>query len=121
MPTHPWRALYPTLRGTERYRLAARAVTRGDQQEITRLIQTCPTQPASRLDAEFLAVKHAVEATSQALAPAAAHLGFVEEQHRCAMLCRGDRCVHAGAAGADHKHICGQMGHSGFVTPWMKR
>ena len=75
MPTHPWRALYPTLRGTERYRLAARAVTRGDQQEITRLIQTCPTQPASRLDAEFLAVKHAVEATSQALAPAAAHLG----------------------------------------------
>jgi len=72
-----WKKVYPKLRGAERFALAARAVLRGDPQEIRRLVQTCPWQEASRLDGEFLAPKHAAAAASQAMAvPGAFLLGW---------------------------------------------
>ena len=44
-----------------------------------------------------------------------ADLTFVEEQNRSAFAGCGDRRVHAGAAAADHEHICGELGHGRFA------
>ena len=48
---------------------------------------------------------------------AAADLALVDEKHRGAIARRGDRRIHAGAAGADYQYICRELGHDRFVTP----
>ena len=50
---------------------------------------------------------------------AAADLAFVDEQHRGAIACRGDRRVHTGATSTDYQYICRELGHDRFVTPPM--
>ena len=50
---------------------------------------------------------------------AAADLAFVDEKHRGAIACRGDRRVHTGATSTDYQYICRELGHDRFVTPPM--
>ena len=74
--------LYPSFRGEERFRLHLEAVSRGDEAEVKRLLESCPRETCSMNEADFAnrckASKEIVDILYGVLAPLLAKLSMVE-------------------------------------------
>jgi hypothetical protein len=74
--------LYPSFTGEERFRLHLEAVSRGDEAEVKRLLESCPRETCSMNEADFAnrckASKEIVDILYVVLAPLLAKLSMIE-------------------------------------------
>jgi hypothetical protein len=122
--------LYPSFRGEERFRLHLEAVSRGDEAEVKRLLESCPCETSSMNEADFAnrskASKEIVDILYGVLAPLLAKLEMVETFREAlphALKIYTNEAVFAYRDGyqAGSKHAWEAAGKTGDPPGWKER